>query len=353
MKILHTADLHLEKYGDERWKTLERLVEIAKKEKVDLFVISGDLFNKKADADNLRPKIREVFSYGTFRIILIPGNHDAEVYQKGMYFGENIKILRNLEDPFVYGNLTIWGLPFEQIEGEEILSRLYSIKDSMDNNKINILLYHGELLDAFFSRNDFGNEGESRYMPVKLSYFKELNFQYVLAGHFHSKFDVKEIENGRYFVYPGSPVSITRKEVGRRKVNIFEAGGPPNEYLLDTPFFEEININLDPFENIHPFDAVKRRVEEIPQEAKIILTIDGYIDGRSLGLSETEFKEKVREIIPERDIEWHFLFMDIKNLLNDDLFKNFVKKVELGNYDEERRKELRNLAVKAMMKAGL
>jgi len=351
MKILHTADVHLEKYDDERWKALEKLVEIAKKENIELFVISGDLFNKKVDANNLRPKIRDVFSRGKFQIILIPGNHDAEVYQEGMYFGENVKILRNLENPFVYNDhLAIWGLPFEQIEGDEILSRLYSIKDALNKYTTNILLYHGELLDAFFSREDFGDEGESRYMPVKLSYFKELNFQYVLAGHFHSKFDVKEIEDGRYFVYPGSPISITKKEVGRRKVNIFEAGEPPREYPLDTPFFEEINIDLDPFENTDPFIAVKERMEEIPKEAKIILTIGGYINGE---ISETEFKERIKEIMPGRAIEWHFLFKDIKNLLNDDLFKKFVKKVEQGNYDEERKRELRDLAIKAMMKVGL
>jgi len=44
MKILHTADLHLKEYGDERWETLQKLIDIAKKEKIDLFVICGDLF---------------------------------------------------------------------------------------------------------------------------------------------------------------------------------------------------------------------------------------------------------------------------------------------------------------------
>jgi len=78
MKILHTADIHLKEYEDERWKALEKLIEIGKKEKVEIFAISGDLFNKDIDAENLRPKIRELFSYNGFQIILIPGNHDSD-----------------------------------------------------------------------------------------------------------------------------------------------------------------------------------------------------------------------------------------------------------------------------------
>ena len=30
MKILHTADIHLKKYKDERWQTLEKLIESGK-----------------------------------------------------------------------------------------------------------------------------------------------------------------------------------------------------------------------------------------------------------------------------------------------------------------------------------
>ena len=107
MKILHTADIHLREYGDERWKTLQRLIEIGKKEKIELFVISGDLFDKDIDAEILRPKIREIFSNNGFKIILIPGNHDSEAYKSGMYFGEDTTVLTDLNEPFEYKDLTI------------------------------------------------------------------------------------------------------------------------------------------------------------------------------------------------------------------------------------------------------
>ena len=33
MKILHTADIHLREYEDDRWETLQKLIETGKKEK--------------------------------------------------------------------------------------------------------------------------------------------------------------------------------------------------------------------------------------------------------------------------------------------------------------------------------
>ena len=34
MKILHTADIHIRKYEDERWETLQKLIKIGKKKKL-------------------------------------------------------------------------------------------------------------------------------------------------------------------------------------------------------------------------------------------------------------------------------------------------------------------------------
>jgi DNA repair protein SbcD/Mre11 len=352
MKILHTADIHLREYGADRWKTLQKLIEIGKQEKVEIFVISGDLFDKDIDAENLRPKIREIFSGTGFKIILVPGNHDSESYKSGMYFGEDVFILTNFNEPFEYKDLRIWGLPFEPIEGDKILSKLRLLASNLATDKRNILLYHGELLDTFFSRRDFGDEGEGRYMPVKLSYFKDLNIDYVLAGHFHSRFDVRKLENGGYFVYPGSPISITERETGQRKINIFEVGNPPEEYLLDTPHFEEISIEFDPFVEKNPVEVIKERLERIRPEASIILTIKGFINSEKIGISEAELVSRMREITKGKCArEPSFEFKDMHIILEDDLFKNFMSKLEQCSYDEEKKRQLRDVTIRAVMDA--
>ncbi|HDN83215.1 MAG TPA: DNA repair exonuclease [Candidatus Altiarchaeales archaeon] len=349
MKILHTADIHLREYGDERWKTLQRLIDIGKKEKIELFVICGDLFDKGIDAEILRPQIREIFSNNGFKIILIPGNHDSEAYKSGMYFGEDTTVLTDLNKPFEYKDLMIWGLPFEDMESEKILNKLHSLANNLATDKRNILLYHGELLDTFFSRKDFGEEGERRYMPVKLSYFKDLNIDYVLAGHLHSKFDMWKLENGGYFVYPGSPVSITKREVGRRKANIFEVGKPPKEYPLDTFHFEEMVIELDPFIKKNPIEIIKEHLKGVHSEASIILTIRGYINSEKIKINESELVKQIKEVIKEKSVEEHFEFRDIHTILEDDLFRSFIKKLEQTDYNEEKKKKLRDLVIRAMM----
>jgi len=350
MKILHTADIHLREYEDERWKALEELIEIGKKENVEIFAVSGDLFDKNIDAENLRHKTRELFSGNDFQIVLIPGNHDSDSYRSGMYFGEDTTILADSEDCSECEGARIYGIPFEPIGGEEILHKLHSLRERFNpDKKKNILLYHGELLDTFFSRKDFGDEGEERYMPIRLSYFDDLNIDYVLAGHFHSNFQARRLKNGGYFVYPGSPLSLTKRETGQRKVNIFEVGRPPAEHLLDTPYLEEMNIALDPLKDRNPLQIVKKHLDGLPAEARIILTIKGYINSKEIKMDESELVEEIKKIASNRCAELpRFEFKDIQVILEDELFQEFLHKLEQADYDEEKKRQMRDIAIKAM-----
>ncbi len=352
MKILHTADLHLTAYEDERWQALKELIRIGKEEKIEVFVISGDLFDKGIHAEELRPKLREVFSGVPFRMLIIPGNHDVDSYSPGMFFGQNATILTRLEQPFSYKEAVIWGLPFSSLEGEEVLSALRLIKRSISREKKNILLYHGELLDAFFSRKDFGEEGEKTYMPVKLSYFRDLPFDYILSGHFHKNFDSWEVEEGRFFVYPGSPVSVTRRETGRRKVNIFELGAPPREYLLDTPYYEEVAVELNPFTDKNPLKLIRERIESVPSYAKLVLSVKGYINAEAIRMDEPELAKKIEKMTENKNVDNLYIeFKDIHAILKDELFKRFLEKLDEMGYEEEKKKHLRHIAISAMMKA--
>ncbi|GAH23563.1 unnamed protein product, partial [marine sediment metagenome] len=221
-----------------------------------------------------------------------------------------------------------------------------------DKKKKNILLYHGELLDAFFSRKDFGDEGGERYMPVKLSYFKDLNIDYVLAGHFHSNFQVRRLANGGYFVYPGSPLSLTKRETGQRKVNIFKLGGPPGEYLLNTPYLEEVNIIFDPLKDKIPLEIVKKHLESFPPEAKIILTIKGYVNSKEIKMNESELVEEIKKISSKKCVELpKFEFKDIQVILEDELFKRLLHKLKQADYDEKKKRQMCDIAIKAMSEA--
>ena len=57
MKFIHTADIHLGAAFLEKnqlFESFERIIEDAKNEKVDVLMISGDLFNKQPLLKELR-----------------------------------------------------------------------------------------------------------------------------------------------------------------------------------------------------------------------------------------------------------------------------------------------------------
>ncbi len=354
MKILHTADIHLKDYGDRRWQALQTILDTGEKEKISILAVSGDLFDQGADVLKLQDMIRKDFSGRPFTIVILPGNHDYAAYNRGIYLGENATILSDWQRPYIYGDVALWGLPFAPLPGVEILSRLHALNSRLSEGKRHYLLLHGELLDAFFSRRQLGDEGEERYMPVKLSYFKNLKFEHILAGHFHSGFRVWSIEDeGGCFVYPGSPAAITTREIGRRKVNLFAVGGPPLEYALATHHYEERIVKLDPFAAAAPLEQVEKELLGIHPAAEVILTVTGYINSED-GVDETELVQQIDANTSGRiAVKTSYEFRDIAVIFEDDIFKAFIKKLKAAETDAGRREQMLDLTVKAMMEARL
>jgi len=350
MKILHTADLHLRAFGDERWTALEAIVEVCRAEGASILAICGDLFDTDAAAEDLRTDIRELFSGNQFHTVIIPGNHDMGSYKAGFYFGEQVTFF-NKEDyrknVYDLDSTRIIGIPFEDIEGVELLRKVRSLEPLLTSDRTNIIVYHGELLDAFYARSDFGPEGERRYMPARLSYFEDLQVDYVLAGHFHTKFDVWSIGPSGYFVYPGSPVSVTRREVGQRKVNLFEVGEPPVEYPLDAEHFEQVNIMLSPLLDLDPLDLVRERLSDLHPMATILLTIGGYV-----AQPEDELVSQMAELLEGKPVEPSYQFRDIRDILTHPLFEVFQTKLK-EQYDQEQASQLTDIVVQAMIEARL
>ena len=87
MKILHTSDWHLGKYLDkysrieEQEKFINELEEICNKEKVDLIIIAGDIYdttNPPILAEKLFfNSMKRLSLNGKRPIIIVSGNHDS------------------------------------------------------------------------------------------------------------------------------------------------------------------------------------------------------------------------------------------------------------------------------------
>ncbi len=348
MSVLHTADLHLTEKNEERWAALDELVSLSRQHKVSALVISGDLFDHHTEAEKLRSRLRVSIDSGDFQTVILPGNHDHKAYRSGLYFGENVSVINNWEEPVCLKDTVIWGLPYERISGEKLVSRLREMADRMNPDQDNYLLFHGELLDAFFPREDMGDEGNIRYMPSRLSYFEPLPLQHVLAGHFHSRYTSWKLPGGGLFTYPGSPVAVTRRETGVRKANLVTVGEDPLEIPLDTYHYEELVIDLDPFGRDDPLKVLDQKLKSIHPRAKIFLTVEGLFNGSAFDLTESELVEEVRSRVGERFAEQPVIkFTDVQHIFEDDLFRKFLEKLAEKDYLPEQKEQVKEMLISA------
>lgn len=351
MKVLHTADLHIREYEDVRWQALQKIIELGHFEHFDVMVICGDLFDSSADAQKLRPKIRELFNRIDFPVLIIPGNHDAEAYPEGVFLGDRVTVFRDLLCPLEIEGVFFWGFPYEELLEEEVLEYLILASRNAPPEATHLLLFHGELLDISGGWDQYGQEGRQRYLPVKLSYFESLPWRYVLAGHFHNTFDVHEFKEGGYFVYPGSPASVTRAELGPRNVNTLELGRAPVPQVLNTFYYEKMALRLNPFQEQNPLLAIKEALQDLPDNAQLLLEIGGYFNGKALQMSEQELHRAISKFAGKRIELVKTEFRDIREILEDDLFKLFLERLEARTLPEAERQQILELALKAMMES--
>jgi DNA repair protein SbcD/Mre11 len=347
MKIVHTADLHLSEKAEERWEALKEIVSVVVRENAELLVIAGDLFDRHVEAEKMRPYFRDILGGGGFQTIILPGNHDYRAYRDGLYFGDNVIVISDKNQPLRIGTVTIWGLPYEKLAGEHLIARLGEISAMMNPDEQNILLYHGELLDAFFPRHELGDEGDQRYMPVRLSYFDSMPVKYILAGHFHARYAVWPLTGGK-FIYSGSPVAVTRREVGRRAVNLLDLEGGPAEVLLDSFHYEELIINLDPGKTENPLNYIEDSLSQTHEAAKVILTVRGFFNGARLGIDESDLARGIRNLAADRlACDPCEEYADVRLVLEDDLYKKFKTKLGLTMVSEEDKEKALEIALEA------
>jgi len=348
MKILHTADLHLNEKNDRRWDAFGELVNLASREQVAALIIAGDLFDQDVAAENMRGRLRSVLGAGAFQTIIIPGNHDCRAFRSGLFFGENVFVISDWRKPVCLGDTAFWGLPHADISAGALAARLREMALLMDSARENILLFHGELLDTFFTPLDTGQEGTRRCMPARLSFFEPLPVSYVLAGHFHSRYAAWQIEKGGLFIYPGSPVAVTRRETGRRKANLIDADQAPREVNLDSFHYEKLTVTLDPFSQQDPLSDLDHELDRLHPGARILLTVEGLFDSSALYMSEAEMAAEIRQKTKQVGAdEPVFNFVDVRHVLEDDLFKKFRAFLTETDLPPELKKEVEAMVIQA------
>lgn len=315
VRILHTADVHLTPGADERSSALKTVLSMAETEDVDLVTIGGDLFDSEGAAEQLRNQLRELFSGRPYPILTIPGNHDVDAFRRNLFFGEEfVPATDSPYGQFEVGNtVRITYLPFTKQVTDDLLIALQE-REIFDGPEA--LLLHCSL-DAPISGST-GDEDEHRYFPVKKEELAELDFDYYLAGHYHSQ-HITQLSNGGSFVYPGTPASITKSENGPRTVALIDTNEDQDTQLTEIPSFhyDSLELRVIPGKEDEIVEQIRGRVNQWKdRNVSPNITVEGYTE-----MAEDAFNDVLVEAAD--DIPLENSTKTVEHILTHPLFESF------------------------------
>ena len=244
MKLLHTADLHIGKmmfdfslYEDQEY-ILNQILDIAKKEQVDVIVLAGDIYDRSI------PSAEAVTLFDTFltgcvkagiTTMVISGNHDSperlsfgeKLFEKnGLYIAGNFHgQIKKVELMDAYGKVNFYLLPFvrpgqvgakTEAEGVE---KIIKEASSINKNERNVLITHyfvggkDSVPETSESENIVYVGGIDMVSPTL---FKD--YDYVALGHIHKS---QKIGQGNVY-YSGTPLAYSFSEGSNKSVRIVE-----------------------------------------------------------------------------------------------------------------------------------
>ncbi|HPV63705.1 MAG TPA: hypothetical protein PLY22_07170, partial [Fervidobacterium sp.] len=143
-------------------------------------------------------------------------------------------------------------------------------------------------------------------------------------------------------------VSTTTKETGKRNVNIFTVGERPEPFSIDTFHYECINIHFDPLNDEHPVEIVDKACKNVDKNTKVILKVDGYVNCTKFDLNEKKIQDEIDKKLG-KFIEGaaQYEFKDVSKILEDDIFKRFIQKLDAKNIDMNKRQGYIDLLISA------
>lgn len=249
MRILHTADWHLGKIVNEfsmlslQKEYLIKMIQEVKTLEVDAVIIAGDLYDRAIPPKEAVSLANWAFTEltQTLRIptFVIAGNHDSnERIEYGAELLANSKLFIEGTTKENVRKVTIDGVnfylcPFDdhrnirEVLGEETIKnpedalrlQLEQVKKTWKEDEINILLYHGFMVnyhaDEELEESDSERPltiGTAEYVPVELVE----TFDYVALGHLHKAQKVKH----DHIRYSGSPLKYSKSEANHRKQHL-------------------------------------------------------------------------------------------------------------------------------------
>lgn len=270
MRILHTADWHLGKIVNEfsmlelQKEYLEKLTQQIEQLEVDVLIIAGDLYDRAIPPKEAVSLANEVFTKLTqdlkIPVLVIAGNHDSNErieYGSTLLSASNLHIegtTKNTIRKVEVDDAHFYLIPYDDHRNisqvyqekninnpaEALKTQLSSIASEWDSKAINILLYHGFVINLNSDEKLVESDSERPlsigavdFVPCELV----ADFDYVALGHLHQ---AQKVGSDR-IRYSGSPIKYSKSEANHRKQNII-IDISKDDFKIDTL---EISLSKD------------------------------------------------------------------------------------------------------------
>jgi DNA repair protein SbcD/Mre11 len=253
MKILHTADWHLGKklykqeLTEEHQLFFEWLIQTIKERKIDVLLISGDVF----DLSNPPTEARALYYWflrkmieQKCKIIITGGNHDSASMlnaPKDILAMLDVVVIggatTNIEEEIIdLGEVIICAVPYlrdmdirQAIQAESVQGRIESVRNGIKNH-YDILAnlcrerHAGTPVIAMghlYAQGSITSESEREIQIGNLAAFGEADFSetfdYVALGHIHRP---QRVGGKEHIRYSGSPIALSFSEKDDLKIVI-------------------------------------------------------------------------------------------------------------------------------------
>jgi DNA repair protein SbcD/Mre11 len=210
LRMLHTADVHLD--GDAR--LIERVVDRAVADAVDLLLIAGDLFDHNRVPDSTVVAARAALTRLGRPVVILPGNHDC-LYADGIYARHDfavdggIRVIRDLDGETIALpelEAVVWGRGMA--DHEPAFQPLGGIP-ARDTARWHLAMAHG-----FFYAEP---QRAERSSPIFAEEIRATGWDYVALGHHHLQADVTQGDVAAWYAgAPGTVLRIDLDEAGIR-----------------------------------------------------------------------------------------------------------------------------------------
>lgn len=351
MKIIHTADLHLDSAmktnlskedaktrKNEILNTFERMVDFAKKNDVKVILIAGDLFDTKTATRKTKNVItRCIEDNPQIDFLYLKGNHDKEVLLYEEAVPENLKLFGDEWTTYEYDNVKITGA---NLSGR---SSLYSslLLNSAD---INIVTLHGQELKY---------SGKDKTETINIPLLKNHFIDYLALGHVHSyKEDV--IDNRGKWVYSGCPDGRGYDECGVKGFVLIDItdGILTYEFIeFQSRMIEEVSVDIsDSTETTDVDRKISEELKKYSREDMIKVKLKGKVSVEaSYDISYLEDKYKDNFFAFKIDGDDVGLKFNIEDYMHSSSLKGeFIRTVLSEDYSEEEKRAVIELGIRAL-----